>query len=61
LFKLTFAPQITPEMSVVSRPALRLFFTYAWWTDDFTNLVGAPTHMGDTRGLSAGVQLETWW
>lgn len=61
LFKLTFAPQITPEMSVMSRPALRLFFTYAWWTDDFTNLVGAPTHMGDTQGLSAGVQLETWW
>jgi maltoporin len=61
LFKLTFAPQITPEMSVMSRPALRMFFTYAWWSDDFTNLVGAPTHMGETQGLSAGVQLETWW
>jgi maltoporin len=61
LFKLTFAPQITPEMSVLSRPALRMFFTYAWWSEDFKNLVGSPTHFGDTRGLSAGVQLETWW
>ena len=61
LFKLTFAPQITPEMSVLSRPALRLFLTYAWWTDDFSGLVGAPTHAGETEGLSAGVQMETWW
>jgi len=61
LFKLTFAPQITPEMSVLSRPALRMFFTYAWWSDDFINMVGTPTHTGETHGLSAGVQLETWW
>ena len=61
LFKLTFAPQITPEMSVLSRPALRAFFTYAWWSDDFQGLVGSPTHIADTEGLSAGVQLETWW
>lgn len=61
LFKLTFAPQVTPEMSVLSRPALRLFLTYAWWSEDFTGLVGMPTHAGETEGLSAGVQLETWW
>lgn len=61
LFKLTLAPQITPQMSVLSRPALRLFFTYAWWADDFEGLVGMPAHAGETEGLSAGVQLETWW
>lgn len=61
LFKLTIAPQITPEMSVLSRPALRMFFTYAWWSNDFKGMIGSPTHLTDTAGLSAGVQLETWW
>ncbi len=61
LFKLTLAPQITPKMSVASRPALRLFFTYAWWSDDFEGLVGSPTHLTDTEGLSAGIQFEAWW
>ena len=61
LFKVTLAPQVTPQMSVLSRPAIRLFVTYAWWSDDFQGLVGQPTHDGDTEGLSAGLQLETWW
>ncbi len=61
LFKLTFAPQITPEMSVLSRPAIRAFVTFAWWTDGFRGQIGTPTHLTDTRGMSAGVQLESWW
>jgi maltoporin len=61
LFKLTIAPQVTPKMSVMSRPALRAFVTYAWWSDDFKGLVGAPTYTTQTEGLSAGIQLETWW
>lgn len=61
LFKLTFAPQITPQMSVLSRPSLRLFFTYAWWSNDFEGQVGNPAYSTDTAGFSTGVQLETWW
>ncbi len=61
LFKLTFAPQVTPEMSVLSRPALRAFVTFAWWTDGFKGQIGSPTHLTDTQGMSAGVQLESWW
>jgi maltoporin len=61
VFKLTFAPQITPEMSVLSRPAIRLFFTYAWWSDGFQGQVGSPAYANTTKGFSTGVQLETWW
>jgi maltoporin len=61
LFKLTFAPQITPQMSVLSRPSLRLFFTYAWWSDEFEGQVGTPAYTTDTAGFSTGIQLETWW
>ncbi|MDF7808957.1 carbohydrate porin [Pontiellaceae bacterium B12219] len=61
LFKLTFAPQITPQISVLSRPSLRLFFTYAWWGNEFKGQVGTPAYANDTAGFSTGIQLETWW
>ena len=59
--KLTIAPQITPQSTVLSRPAIRAFFTYAWWDSDFRGDVGSPSYSDDVRGLSAGMQLETWW
>ncbi|NWK57676.1 carbohydrate porin [Verrucomicrobiaceae bacterium N1E253] len=61
LYKVTFAPQITPGRDVMSRPALRLFATYATWDDDLEGFV-APTSYGmDTDGFSFGVQVEAWW
>jgi len=61
LFKLTLAPQITPKVAALSRPSLRAYVTWASWSDAFVGLV-APVRYGDqTRGFSAGVQLETWW
>jgi maltoporin len=61
LFKVTIAPQITPDMDVFSRPSLRIFLTYASWDDDFRGLVGVPSYTEDTSGISAGVQVETWF
>jgi maltoporin len=61
VFKLTLAPQITPQSTVFSRPAIRAFFTYAWWSDAFEGSVGVPSYKTDTQGLAAGVQIETWW
>jgi maltoporin len=61
LFKLSVAPQITPEVKFLSRPAIRAFFTWANWTKGFEGSV-APLAYGDaTRGIAAGVQLESWW
>jgi maltoporin len=59
--KLTLAPQITPKSTVLSRPAIRAFFTYAWWDSDFRGDVASSSYSGDINGLSAGMQLETWW
>jgi maltoporin len=61
VYKITLAPQITPKSTVLSRPAIRAFFTYAWWDSDFEGAVAAPSYSSDTHGLSAGMQLETWW
>jgi maltoporin len=61
LFKLTVAPQITPELKFLSRPSLRAFATFARWSDSFRGSVAAATNPNSTRGGAFGVQLETWW
>ncbi|MFC1766665.1 maltoporin [Planctomycetota bacterium] len=61
LYKLTVAPQITPEAKHLSRPALRAFVTYGYWTDGFVGHVGGSSYGDDNHGLNAGIQLETWW
>jgi maltoporin len=61
LFKLTVAPQITPEMKFLSRPSLRAFATWAHWSDTFRGSVASATNPDAVRGAAFGVQLETWW
>lgn len=61
LYKITFAPQITPGRDVMSRPALRLFATYAAWDDDLEGYVAPNSYGMDTDGFSFGVQVEAWW
>lgn len=61
LFKITVAPQISPAMEALSRPALRAFFTYAKWSDAFVGQVAPQSFGMDSQGISAGIQLETWW
>jgi maltoporin len=40
---------------------LRLFMTYANWSNGFRGLVGGIPFEDRTIGLSYGVQAETWW
>jgi maltoporin len=61
LFKLTVAPQITPEMKFLSRPSLRAFATWAHWSDTFRGSIAATTDPNAVHGAAFGVQLETWW
>lgn len=61
LYKITLAPQVTPQASPLSRPSVRAFLTYAWWDDDFVGSVGTPSFANDNEGLAVGMQLETWW
>lgn len=61
LAKFTIAPQITPDIGFFSRPAIRLFFTYAVWSDEFEGAIGGDTYDNDTSGISYGVQVESWW
>jgi len=61
LFKFTIAPQITPEAKTLSRPSIRMFLTYAAWSDEFEGMVALPSYTEETDGISAGVQVESWF
>ena len=61
LFKLTVAPQITPEFKFLSRPSLRAFATWAHWSDAFRGQIAAATDRNAVRGIAVGVQMEAWW
>lgn len=68
LTKITFAPEITPDTGFFSRPALRLFVTYADWDDAAQEAAAAGSTLsatgafGDaTSGVTYGVQAEAWW
>jgi maltoporin len=61
LRKFTIAPQIGAGNKFFSRPVLRVFVTYASWSNGFRGLVGGIPFEDRTSGLTYGVQTETWW
>ncbi|HET9164724.1 MAG TPA: carbohydrate porin, partial [Candidatus Angelobacter sp.] len=61
LRKITIAPQIGAGRKFFSRPVLRTFLTYASWSDGLRGLVGGTPYQFRTKGLTYGVQAETWW
>jgi maltoporin len=61
LFKLSIAPQITPELKFLSRPSLRAFATWAHWSDAYRGRVAPVAYPNDVQGAAFGVQLESWW
>ena len=61
LRKYTIAPQIGAGRLYFDRPVLRVFYTYASWSNGFRGLVGGPTYLNATQGMSYGVQVETNW
>lgn len=61
LFKATIAPQISPLNKIMSRPALRAYFTYANWTDSFVGQVATGSFADQDHGISLGLQMEVWW
>ncbi|HEX6729247.1 MAG TPA: carbohydrate porin [Pyrinomonadaceae bacterium] len=61
LRKFTFAPQIGAGRKFFSRPVLRVFVTYASWSDGLRGRVGGIPYQDKTSGFTYGVQTETWW
>ena len=61
LRKFTIAPQIGAGRKFFSRPVLRLFVTYASWSNGLRGFVGGIPFHDKTSGFTFGVQTETWW
>jgi len=61
LRKFTIAPQIGAGRKFFSRPVLRLFVTYASWSNGLRGFVGGVPFHDKTSGFTFGVQTETWW
>ena len=61
LRKFTIAPQIGAGRQFFSRPVLRVFATYANWSNGFRGMVGGVPFQDRTRGLTYGVQAESWF
>jgi Maltoporin (phage lambda and maltose receptor) len=61
LRKFTIAPQIGAGRKFFSRPVLRVFLTYATWSDGLRGFVGGIPFQNRTSGFTYGVQTDTWW
>lgn len=61
LYKFTIAPKIVPGVRQLDRPALRMYATWASWSDEFRGQVATHSFAEDTEGFGAGVQIESWW
>ena len=61
LHKVSLAPTIKFGNRYFDRPELRVFVTYATWSDAFKGEIGGEAFNDDTNGLLYGVQMEAWW
>ncbi|ROT99826.1 maltoporin [Marinobacter sp. R17] len=67
LQKVTLSQQWEPGRTFFARPQLRLFATYAHWSDNYNAAVIAngpdqdAIDIDDTDGVTFGAQAEVWW
>lgn len=65
LTKLTFSPEFSLTKGFYSRPVLRTFVNYAFWSDGLKGHVSANANNGryfnKTSGFTYGLQFEFWW
>ena len=61
LLKMTIAPQISPLNKILSRPAIRAYITYAFWTDSYIGKIATYSFPNQNHGFSFGLQMEAWW
>ncbi len=63
LVKATLALRLSPHPDFFSRPAFRLFGTYAGWGEGFRGFrsLGGDGYLHSREGWNFGVQAEYWW
>ena len=65
LNKITFSPELSLKKGFYSRPVLRPFVNYAFWSDDLAGHIGTTPEEApfgsSTSGMTYGLQFEIWW
>lgn len=61
LIKNTVALEAALDKGIGKRPVLRLYYTYADWSDNAIGSVGTPYYANQSYGDNLGIQLEYWW
>ncbi|MFI3282106.1 MAG: carbohydrate porin [Rikenellaceae bacterium] len=65
LHKITITPELSLAKGFYSRPVLRPFATYAFWSDDLKGYIGGTPNgapfADKTSGFTYGLQFEIWW
>lgn len=61
LTKLTSALEFAFEKGIWERPVVRIFYTYADWSDSSIGLVGGDYYINKNNGYNTGIQIEYWW
>lgn len=61
LLKATVALEMAMDKGVWRRPALRLYFTQANWSESSKGEVGSGYYADKTSGYNFGIQIEEWW
>lgn len=61
LLKNTIALEAALDKGIWKRPVIRVYYTYAKWSDNTIGNVGLPTYSSQNHGDNAGIQVESWW
>ena len=61
LTKMSFATEFAFAKGVWRHPVLRIYYTYAEWSDSAKGSVGTDYYADKTSGDNAGIQIEYWW
>lgn len=61
LTKTTIALEGALDKGIWKRPVIRLYYTYADWSDNALGQVGTSYYAYQTHGDNIGLQLEYWW
>ncbi len=61
LNKSTVALEGALDKGIWKRPVIRLYYTYADWSDSALGQVGTSYYANQTHGDNIGIQLEYWW
>ena len=63
--KITAAIMLSPAKKFMSRPELRMYATFASWSDDFIGLTGTgpkdSSYTTEDEGWNVGLQIEHIW